>query len=70
MKNFGLTIVRYRVLKGYTQRGLARKLKISPVHLCRLEHGQTGGSATMLDKICRALDLEIVMIPKRERRRA
>lgn len=44
----GSNIARLRAIKGMTQRELAEKLRISPIHLNRIEKGKASPGAELL----------------------
>ena len=48
-----------RVLKGITQKGLAKTLNITPQYLSKIESGKIDIKLSMLKEIAKALDVSI-----------
>tara|TARA_R110000744_G_scaffold36034_6_gene83271 strand:+ start:8768 stop:9118 length:351 start_codon:yes stop_codon:yes gene_type:complete len=53
-----------REAKGIRQSALAHTVGISPAHLSRIESGKITPTLATLQEIARALDLEIMLIPR------
>lgn len=55
-------IQRFRIQKGYSQRGLAEKAGISAAGLSQIESGQTSPSVATLEKLANALGIPIISL--------
>tara|TARA_R110002049_G_scaffold259498_1_gene435340 strand:- start:6989 stop:7333 length:345 start_codon:yes stop_codon:yes gene_type:complete len=53
-----------RKAKGIRQSELARTIGMDPGHLSRIESGQSNPNIATLTEIARALDLEIMLVPR------
>lgn len=68
MSNAAAAIVEFlratREAKGIRQSALAKMIGTNPGHLSRIETGQTTPTVATLNEIARALDLEIMLVPR------
>jgi HTH-type transcriptional regulator / antitoxin HipB len=62
---FAGQLKRAREGKGMSQRALANRIGIPQGHLSRIESGSVDLQTSTLIQIARALDLELVLIPRR-----
>ena len=58
------TLRAVREAKNIRQSALADTIGISPAHLSRIESGKTKPTLATLNEIARALDLEIMLVPR------
>src|SRR5579883_2437079 len=58
------SIVKARNADGISQRELASRLKISRASLCRVESGATSVELGTIVRVCQALGLELMAVPK------
>jgi transcriptional regulator with XRE-family HTH domain len=58
-KLLGVRIQELRKIKGLTQEQLSQKVNIDPKHISRIEVGRSYPSLDTLDKLARALKVEI-----------
>ena len=58
------TLRAIREAKGIRQSELARTIGMDPGHLSRIESGQSNPNIATLTEIARALDLEIMLVPR------
>lgn len=58
------TLKAAREAKGLRQSALARTIGMDPGHLSRIESGQSNPNIATLMEIARALDLEIMLVPR------
>ena len=58
------TLRAVREAKGIRQSELARTIGMDPGHLSRIESGQSNPNIATLTEIARALELEIMLVPR------
>jgi len=59
------TLKEARISKGLSQRALGQKVAIPQSHLSRIESGAVKPQLTSLIELARALDLELMLVPRR-----
>ncbi len=57
MFNFGHVIKEYRIMAGLDQIALAKKLRIAPTYISKIENGRKQPSFALLKKFCRELQV-------------
>ncbi len=62
-KSYGAKVTAARVAKGFTQRGLAAKLKVSQPYLCNVENGITAASVKLSARIEKLLRVASIRTP-------
>lgn len=58
-QEIGKKIYSYRSIAGLTQAALAKKAKVSPNTVARLERGEHRASSLTIEKLARALDVAV-----------
>lgn len=56
---FGNAVLQARLAKGWTQKELAKQVGTKQANICRIEGGSGNPTLELIQKICKALELEI-----------
>lgn len=62
----GKNIRLFRTRKGYTQEQLAVHSEIDPYYISKLENGRVNVSLDTMEKLCKVLDIEPILLLKED----
>ena len=64
MENIGLLLKKARLQKGLSQKAVALMIGLQQSHLSKIENGLVDLQTSSLIQLSRALDLELMLIPR------
>ena len=64
MENIGLLLKKARLQKGFSQKAVALMTGLQQSHLSKIENGLVDLKTSSLIELLRALDLELMLIPR------